>query len=152
MFGHAILASAITALAKNFVKTCHEPIYFYVFDLVGSRNFLRNAKDLNEQYQGASHGDILGYIFEMPVLNNVPPIPGTIEDVTLQRWLKFLSHFAKCGKPTLHNYDPNFEWKPMLENNFCYLHISRHLKMEVDPDKDKMLLWKEIFHASEKNM
>lgn len=144
-----MFTAGIIGLAQHFVKTCPEPIYFYEFDMVASRNKFRKMFKMGEQYPGASHVDELGYLYEGQLFNDTPLVKGSIEDVTIRRFVKFWCNFMKYGNPTPNHEELNFTWKPMTKDSFNYLHFTEELTIKTNPAEDRMLLWREIYKSHE---
>lgn len=137
-----MFTAGIIALAHQIARTCPEPVYLCEFDVVGSRNLLRKLMKMSPKLRGACHGDDMGYIFGNAILDDEPLVPGSLEDVTLKRSVKFWTNFTKCGNPTPHNEELNFIWKPVAKDVFSYLHFGEELHMKINPEEKEMMLWR----------
>lgn len=95
--------------------------------------------------RGACHGDDMGYIFVNALLDKEHIVPGSLEDVTMKRSLKFWTNFAKYGNPTPNEEELNFIWKPVTKSVLNYLHFGEELSIKINPEEKEMKLWSKIF-------
>lgn len=60
---------------------------------------------------------------------------------------KLWTNFAKSGNPNPTTKDPLIDvvWKPIENNKFNYLDIGEKLKASIDPEKERMAFWDQIF-------
>lgn len=78
-----------------------------------------------------------------------PPIqPGSIEDVSVRRFMKLWTNFAKYGNPTPNEKDLGIVWKPVEEGKINFMDIGNELTAGVNPEPERMKLWKDIFQLS----
>lgn len=140
-----MFTAGIVAFAQHVARTCPQPIYLCKFDVVGSRNALRRMMKMSPKLRGACHGDDMGYIFGNALLDKEHIVPGSREDVTMKRALKFWTNFAKYGNPTPNEEELNFIWKPATKNVLNYLHFGEELIMKINPEEEEMKLWSKIY-------
>lgn len=145
-----MLTTGILGFTKNLARTCTQPIYLYKFDVVAPRNKLRKVMKIPPNVPGASHGDDLGYIFESFLFRDNPIIPGTIEDITMRRNVKFWVNFAKYGNPSYDREDfKNLTWQPVTKDTLNYLYFGEELTVGVNPEEDRLRVWKKVFDSHE---
>ncbi|XP_045484310.1 acetylcholinesterase [Pieris rapae] len=78
-----------------YLMTNNEPVYSYIFNYSGNRNFLK--KSLGEPFSsapGATHADELFYIFSQYL------IPNLFENQMIEKMTTMWTNFAKYGEPT----------------------------------------------------
>lgn len=141
--------SGIVGLTQNLAKTCPNRIYLCKFDVVGSRNLLRRLFGINDSLPGASHGDDLGYIFDCVFLQDDPIETGSLESITIQRYVKFWTNFAKYGNPTPDQDELKFVWQPVTKGNVHYLHFGKELEMKTNPEADRIEVWGRVYNSHE---
>lgn len=109
-----MFVAGITAAAEHFIRNNPEHVYFYVFDLITSRNMFRQVFNMSTLLVGACHADELGYLFDFKMLQNLPIKPGSMEDLAIRRIVHLWGNFVKYGNPTPKGNSLNFEWKPAI--------------------------------------
>lgn len=94
---------------------------------------------------GVAHADELGYLWKSLLTPEVTP--GSLEHNTIYRMTTFWTNFAKYGNPNPTTNDPVIDvvWKPIETDKFNYLDIGEKLQALVDPEKERMAFWDEIF-------
>ncbi|KAJ8963467.1 hypothetical protein NQ318_018950 [Aromia moschata] len=144
MHTDSIFLAGIMGALVNHVKTNQHPIFLYRLSYVGGLNFLKNFSGLHN-IPGVFHADDLGYIFKTAI---TPPIdPGGPDEVTVQRIVRMWTNFAKCDRPLPDPNEFGVAWLPVKEGNTNFLDIGSQLVAGVDPDSERMALWKEIFQS-----
>jgi carboxylesterase type B len=102
-------------------------------------NMFKNM--IHVKVKGASHGDDLGYLFK---IGNRVLKPGSIEEISVLRFVKMWTNFAKTGTPIpAKDSFLNSEWPPVTEV-LNFLDIGTDLVAGVDPDIDRMKFWDEL--------
>lgn len=146
----AFFASGIIGFAQNIVRTCPAPIYFHILSLCRSRNGFRLA--LGVQEPGVCHGDDLGYFFTSsihPFIPNLPISPGSIEEKAISRYMRLWGNFLKYGDPTPDQKEFGVTWKPITTDATYYLDVDEELELKINPDEQRIKLWREIFKSHE---
>ncbi|XP_072384446.1 juvenile hormone esterase-like isoform X1 [Diabrotica undecimpunctata] len=137
----AYVAAGVKLSAKNHAKVSKNPVYLYRFTLNGGLNLMK--KMINDQRPGASHSDELGYLFK-----NALAIDLKDED---KNWIKQLvtlwTNFSKFCNPTPPGNSLNIEWTPVQKGQLNFLDIGKQLKMEVNPEPDRMSIWDDIYQC-----
>lgn len=82
----------------------------------------------------------MGYLFKNSSTTNIRS--NSVEDKTIRRIVKLWANFAKTGNP---NSVEDVSWKPFSKDEFNYLEIGKELVNGVNPDKERMEFWDEIF-------
>lgn len=96
-------------------------------------------------FTGVCHVDEIGYLFTTILTET--PIPGSIEDITQRRMSRLWTNFAKYGNPT-PVLDPLVQtvWKPITDaNHVHFLDICEDLKMDSNPEHERMKFWDTIY-------
>lgn len=109
----------------EFAINSSTPPYVYEFSYGGSLNMCKPLIHalMNLQFEGALHGDELGYLFHTAKTIPNPVLEG--EDLTvLQNMTKLWTNFAKTGVPIDESI-----WKPTTSNHPRYLKINRTLRL-----------------------
>ncbi|XP_072397494.1 juvenile hormone esterase-like isoform X2 [Diabrotica undecimpunctata] len=138
----ALFAAGVITSAKNQAKVSKNPVYFYRFTLEGGLNMLK--KMVNDKRPGACHGDDLGYLFKNPLTTDV----GDEDKTYIKQMVTLWTNFAKYGNPTPPGNNLNIEWKPIHNGRLNFLDIGKQLKMDVNPEADRMKIWNEIYQSN----
>ncbi|CAH1237234.1 unnamed protein product [Diabrotica balteata] len=137
----AVFAAGIQISAKNQAKVSKNPVYFYRFTLNGGLNLMK--KMINDQRPGACHADEMGYLFKTALATDLKD-----EDKTsIKQLVTLWTNFAKFCNPTPSENNLNIEWKPIQNGQFNFLDIGKQLKMDVNPDLDRMNIWDDIYQC-----
>ncbi|XP_018575271.1 juvenile hormone esterase [Anoplophora glabripennis] len=140
----SLFVAAIIATAKNHVETSRCPVYLYRMSLEAGLNLMKIYTKITNP--GACHVDDLGYLFKNVI---TPPFqPGSIEDISVRRFVKLWTNFAKYGNPTPDEKELGITWKPAEKGQLHFIDIGNELTNEVDPESERMQLWKEIFQLN----
>ncbi|KAJ8924064.1 hypothetical protein NQ315_006841 [Exocentrus adspersus] len=131
-------------IARYLQETGNTPTYFYKFSMDTGLNFMKSFLAIWEP--GACHADDFSYLFK----NGFAPEdiePESFEHTGIQRMVRLWTNFAKFGNPTP---DPNdkilpITWRPMENQRFNYLEIGEELEMNVDPEKEAMDFWNNLY-------
>lgn len=144
-----MFVSGIIGMIENIVTTCPEPIYYLKLSLCSSRNAMKNM--LRTQEPGVCHADDLGYLFdsELPMIPKIPVIPGSIEEKAISRYVRLWGNFLKYGNPTPDESEFGLTWKPVTKDTLYCLDFDEELSLKIDPDKEKMKLWRSIYKSHE---
>ncbi|GLG92615.1 Acetylcholinesterase, partial [Gryllus bimaculatus] len=116
---------------------------FVHFAFIGRNNFteylLQGCK-----VKGASHGDEMGYMFNMPI---APPVEnGGQEELTKKRLLTMWTNFAKGGNPTpAQDNVITATWLPYSQHAPNYLQISEDLKADSGILKERVKFWEDLY-------
>nr|WCC58199.1 carboxylesterase [Pharsalia antennata] len=130
--------------ARYFLEAGNSPIYFYRFSLDTTLNFIKTMYSVEEP--GACHADELFYLFNSGFVSE-DVNPGSSEYNGIQRIIKLWANFAKYGNPTPHVGDEllSVTWKPLELQRFNYLDIGEVLEMKIDPEKNVMDFWNNLY-------
>nr|XP_023011775.1 esterase B1-like [Leptinotarsa decemlineata]XP_023011783.1 esterase B1-like [Leptinotarsa decemlineata]XP_023011790.1 esterase B1-like [Leptinotarsa decemlineata]XP_023011794.1 esterase B1-like [Leptinotarsa decemlineata] len=141
----ALFITGIIATIKHHLVNLGKPIFLYRMSLEARLNLLKVLLKA-EKLPGACHADELGYLFKSDQMTNVEA--GSIEDLSIRRFVKLWTNFAKYGNPTPDKKHVNIIWKPVEEDKIHFLNIGKVLALGEDPEKERMEFWKEIFQYS----
>ncbi|KAJ3645073.1 hypothetical protein Zmor_022761 [Zophobas morio] len=140
-FLHGLYVTVISHI--NHAKS---PLFLYKLVLETELNFFKNLLDI--KVPGPYHCDEIGYLFK----NFTTPVirTGSVEDISLRKFLRLWSNFAKFGNPTPEEYDPllQSEWKPVTDTNLDFLYIGKTLTQMSNPDSERISFWKQLFSDS----
>jgi carboxylesterase type B len=93
-------------------------------------------------FEGVSHGDDLGYLFKT---NITPEIQGgSLEELSINRFVKYWTNFAKFGNPNPQDKSEAPEWKPVTRNEINFIDIGENITADVDPEPERMQFWRDI--------
>jgi carboxylesterase type B len=94
-------------------------------------------------FKGVSHGDDVGYLFKS---NMTPQIQGeSLEELSINRFVKYWTNFAKFGNPNLQDKSKAPEWKPVKRNETNFIDIGENITAHVDPEPERMQFWRDTF-------
>lgn len=67
--------------------------------------------------------------------------------------MRLWSNFLKYGNPTPDPQEFGVTWIPATSDELYFLDVEKELNLKVNPDEERMSLWKEIFklHENTKN-
>lgn len=93
---------------------------------------------------GVCHADDLCYLFKTLFSEKLDPESG--EATYIRRFLKLWANFARYGNPTPDTDDKllGTTWKPVTREVNWLLNIGETLKMEIDPDVERVRFWDDI--------
>ncbi|CAG9764476.1 unnamed protein product [Ceutorhynchus assimilis] len=133
-FKTTILCSFLSKLSTNYVPLAKTTI-LSLTDKIPKRNIR----------EGVVHADDLLYLF--PTFYTPKIIPGSPEDLYIQRFVKMWTNFAKCGEPTpeIDEKMNNVKWKPISQTEIKFLDIAEDFKIIENVDKERLKIWDEIF-------
>ncbi|XP_072397540.1 juvenile hormone esterase-like [Diabrotica undecimpunctata] len=137
----ALFAAGIQLSAKNQAKVSKNPVYFYRFTLNGGLNLMK--KMINDQRPGASHGDEMGYLFKTALATDLKDDDKT----SIKQLVTLWTNFAKFCNPTPSGNNLNIEWTPVQKGQLNFLDIGKQLKMDVNPESDRMRIWEDIYQC-----
>lgn len=141
----SIFLSGTVASIVQHLKTSRHPIYVYRASVEGKRNFLKEPNGLHD-ISGTAHADELGYLFSVQGLPTIEK--NTFEHLTVQRFVKFWTNFARTGNPTPNN-DFAVTFAPVEKNKIPLVDIGKDLTFFEDlPERERVDLWKNIFQLS----
>lgn len=77
----------------------------------------------------------------------------SVEEIAVLRFVKLWTNFAKCGNPTpdVSCSLLNICWKPTEKNVLHFLDIGTKLTTGVNPEKERMAFWDEMFNVNATN-
>nr|XP_022910150.1 esterase FE4-like [Onthophagus taurus] len=140
------VSSLIQNTARRHLETLQNPIYFFKFAFDGQLNLYKKLQGVD--FPGASHSDELCYLFKMS--KNPPVEQNSYEDITIQRMVKLWTNFARNGNP--NNLELiKVEWKPIEQDKMHFLNIGDELTVGIDPDKEGVEFWREMFNLKPKS-
>ncbi|CAK1551415.1 unnamed protein product [Leptosia nina] len=122
------------------------PVYNYLFDYSGGRNFLK-FRSARGSESGACHGDELFYMFNAKVL---PFRVSRDDQMVIDQLTTMWSNFAKYGEPTPagSNLLPGgMDWTASERGSLRFLHIESGQKVQMRgaPNPGALQLWRNIY-------
>lgn len=117
--------------------------YLYRFNLNTSLNMMKTF--LRAEYEGASHGDDVSYIFKP----NIPGMPGPAIDSKefglIQQMVSYITSFVINGNP--NNLDPEGKWEPVTSDDplKCFNISNDSTETIALPEFDRLKVWNEIW-------
>ncbi|XP_048520411.1 esterase B1-like [Dendroctonus ponderosae] len=133
----------IFSSVQHHLRTSNCPIYMYRLSLDSDLCFYKRM--LGIELPGVCHADEIGYLFS--TLLTSAPEAGSVEDVAQRRMCRLWANFAKYSNPT-PVLDPLLEitWPPVADHqNVAFLDICQELKVEFDPEPERMKFWERIY-------
>jgi carboxylesterase type B len=105
-----------------------------------SRNLLRVV--------GCFHYDEIGYLWKNFLTPEIKP--GSIEDLSIRRFVRLWTNFAKYGNPTPDKNDKllNVIWKPVTSKDLDMLEIGYDLVACKSPETKRMEFWDKLYKES----
>ncbi|GJQ76630.1 hypothetical protein Trydic_g15491 [Trypoxylus dichotomus] len=134
-------------MTMEHLKTSNSPIYFYRFSADTRLNVFKLINPLNAHLPGAAHTDDITYLFRTIYHNTIIPeiVPDSVEDKAIERIVTLWTNFAKHGNPTPNDF-VEFKWEPVTNETFNYVDFgSNETVPEVDPDKERIDFWYDIY-------
>ncbi|KAL0839254.1 hypothetical protein ABMA28_016016 [Loxostege sticticalis] len=122
---------------KQYLGGEAENIYYYMFSYSGKRN--NGQIKFRFTFDGAVHGDEIGYLFDPEFLTEKP----TPEDqLIIDRVTALWTNFAKYGNPTPEKTEllPVI-WAPVSDDQQHYLKIDLNLTMKNSLFHERMAFW-----------
>ncbi|XP_044265017.1 juvenile hormone esterase-like isoform X1 [Tribolium madens] len=110
--------------------------------------FMKIANSLpNNRPTGVCHADDLGYLF--PSFLSPKLQPDSIEELSVRRFVKLWTNFAKTGNPTPENDQllMNVQWSPVTKEENHFIDIGKELKTGTNPDFERMQFWDTIYSS-----
>ncbi|XP_057666855.1 esterase B1-like isoform X2 [Diorhabda carinulata] len=136
---------AVISTARLHSKTSNEPVFLYRMSLDAELNLFKRILKI-DNFKGAAHVDDCGYLFTNDVLPR--PKKDTLEDISVRRFVKLWTNFAKYGNPTPEGNDLDIIWKPFEEIHEYFLDIDANLVLGNKPETERIQLWKDIFQGN----
>ncbi|CAH1284621.1 unnamed protein product [Diabrotica balteata] len=130
--------------AKHHAATSDKPVYLYRMSLDAGLNIFKRLAKLD--LPGVSHIDDLGYLFKNAAFPS--PKNGTIEEISVRRFVKLWTNFAKYGNPTPNESDVGLIWKPLEPKQDYLFDIDRKLSLLTEIEPERMKLWREIYQLN----
>jgi carboxylesterase type B len=121
--------------------TSDQPIFLYRMSIESKLNLIKKVKNIIAP--GVSHADDIGYLFKTKFLPEVQP--GSLEEISFNRFVKYWTTFAKSGNPNLKDRSDGPEWKPVKRDEINFLDIGKNVTAGVDPESERMQFWRDIF-------
>ncbi|KAJ3645076.1 hypothetical protein Zmor_022763 [Zophobas morio] len=134
----------VTAISQCAVSKA--PTYLYRVSVESDLNFMK--KFLKIEVPGVSHLDDVGYLFKHFATPEIKR--GSFETLSIGRFVKLWTNFAKFGNPTPDNKDRLLKtvWKPVTSTKVDFLDIGQDLVAMVNPDHERMKFWKQLYDES----
>lgn len=85
---------------------------------------------------GVCHGDDIGYLFKTKLSPDLKP--GSLEEMSVKRFVKYWTSFAKSG-------NPGPEWKAVNKNEINFVDIGEDITTGSNPEAERMEFWKNIY-------
>lgn len=92
--------------------------------------------------------DDVGYLFKTTLSL---PKKDSPEDAYVRRFVKLWTTFARYGNPTPENSDLEVTWKPVEANSVNFLDIDKKLTLDINPENDRVKIWRELYQANPAN-
>jgi carboxylesterase type B len=95
---------------------------------------------------GVCHADDIGYLFKSFLSQKLEL--GSIEEISVRKFLKLWTNFARTGNPTPDENDQllnGVQWKPVTKEEHLFLDIGKELKTGTNPDFERMQFWDGIY-------
>ncbi|XP_063636058.1 juvenile hormone esterase-like [Cydia splendana] len=123
-FNYPILKSV-----KKYLDNGVQTMYLYMFSYSGGRNFIKHR--LNMTGGGATHGDELGYLFDISYMEKpLDPEDQLIVDRMTELW----ANFVKYGNPTPEPTELiPIIWQPVTRDKWHYLELDTELRVATRP-------------------
>ncbi|CAG9761610.1 unnamed protein product [Ceutorhynchus assimilis] len=130
---------------KHHRRTSNAPIYMYRLSLESDLCFYKNIIQI--ELPGVCHVDEMGYLFT--TLFTETPSKGTIEDITQRKMCRMWANFARYGNPTpFKDALLGIIWEPVVNpNKVAFLDIGDCLKIEYNPEEERMTFWDRIYSS-----
>lgn len=141
--GDNFFVYSIYNLVKQHIITSDKPIFLYRMSVESKLNIFKRFGQITNP--GACHGDDIGYLFTNSM--TIPLIPNSKENISMKRFIKLWTTFAKNGNPNPVDKDDliNVNWKPVETKKFHYLNIGDHLTVGFNAEQERMNFWDEIY-------
>jgi carboxylesterase type B len=94
-------------------------------------------------FEGVSHGDDIGYLFKTKLTPELQP--GSLEELSVNRFVKYWTNFAKFGNPNLKGKSDAPEWKPVKRDEINFIDIGENITAGTNPESERMQFWRDIF-------
>ncbi|XP_044265430.1 juvenile hormone esterase-like [Tribolium madens] len=120
---------------KHHAATSKFPVYLYQMSVQSSLNIMKRLSNITAP--GVAHGDDIGYLFKTKLSPDLSP--GSLEEISVRRFVRFWTNFAKNGNPD----EP--QWKPVKINELNYIDIGENLNARVNPEPERMKFWEELY-------
>ncbi|GLG95971.1 Carboxylic ester hydrolase [Gryllus bimaculatus] len=135
----------VYATVKLTIAVSIAPVYLYKFNFDGSLGF--GKQFVGVEMEGACHGDDLGYLFRIPLVN-IDIDPSSLEMNTINRMVLLWTNFAKFGNPTptLNESIPVY-WQPCSIRNFRCLNIDKEITLKEFPELKRMKFWEDMYRS-----
>jgi carboxylesterase type B len=117
------------------------PVYLYRMSIETKLNLFKTIGNIKAP--GVSHGDDIGYLFKSKMTPKLEP--GSLEALSVRRFVKYWTNFAKCGNPNSEDILDAPEWKPVKKDQLNLIDIGERISTDVNPEPERMKFWKEIF-------
>lgn len=133
---------SIYTTAINHAATSNTPVYLYRVTVESAMNMYKII--IGCKTPGVCHADELGYLFKHAATPEVTP--GSLEDISITRFVKLWTNFAKTGNPNPEDKDPLIKviWKPVTKEECHFLDIGAELTVGTTPEKERIKFWDEI--------
>ncbi|CAH1118266.1 unnamed protein product [Phaedon cochleariae] len=147
LYSDYYLNIGIFSTAKSHVKTSQHPVYLYRMSFDGGLNYLKKLHNIDNFPGYACHSDDVGYLFKMKGIPNM--YMGEDKKKTVRRFVQLWMNFAKYGDPTPSANSLKIDWMPIDGQTINYLDIGREIRTSVNPEADRLDLWREIYCMNE---
>ncbi|XP_026318641.1 esterase FE4-like [Hyposmocoma kahamanoa] len=142
LYTHLYFETPVILEAELLLESSKAPVYNYIFNYSGGRNFLKHRLNFNNQ-TGACHGDELLYLFDGYLW------PYAINDED-QRMIDLMAtiwtNFAKYGHPTPSSANLPVKWERSTKDKLQFLYIDHRLKMGPLPNPEAYQIWRDIYN------
>lgn len=99
------------------------------------------------EYEGASHGDDMSYLFKLNIPGIIQPTIDSNEFALIKQMVSFVTSFAINGHP---NGDNDSEWEPVDSSTTlkCFNITNDSMEMVEFPGVERLKVWNEICEDS----
>ncbi|XP_015838352.2 esterase B1 isoform X1 [Tribolium castaneum] len=133
----------IKTLCTTKCPVCSFLCLFFSYKCCTSGHCIRRAFPKN-QLSGVCHGDDVSYLFKSFASPRLKK--GSIEEISIRRFVKLWTNFAKTGHPTPVKTElVDVLWTPVTPDCDFFLDIGRELKMGKNPDWERMQFWDRFY-------
>ncbi|XP_026318639.1 bile salt-activated lipase-like [Hyposmocoma kahamanoa] len=143
LYTHLYFEMPVMLEAELLLENNTTPVYNYIFNYSGGRNFLKYGLGFGNQI-GACHTDELLYLFD----GYLWPYPINDKDqLMIDSMTTIWTNFAKYGHPTLSlSATLPVTWEPSTRDKLQFLYIDDRLKMGPMPNPEAYQMWRDIYN------
>jgi carboxylesterase type B len=118
-----------------------QPIFLYRMSVESKLNLFKKIGSITAP--GVSHGDDIGYLFKTKLTPELQS--GSLEELSVNRFVKYWTNFAKFGNPNPKDKSDAPEWKPVKPDEINFIDIGENITAGTNPESERMQFWRDIF-------